>query len=76
MQLPSNRRGDLQAVHLGKMKIQQRHVVLIVQQSLEGLLAIGGDVDMMTALREQQLQDLMGGRAVFRDQDPAAGNGV
>ena len=47
-----------------------------MQQSLEGLLAIGGDFDVMTALREQQLQDVMSCRAVLRDQDAAAGNRV
>jgi hypothetical protein len=49
---------------------------MIVAQGLEGLLAIGGDVDVMPALRQQQLQDFMRGRAVFRDQDPASSNEV
>jgi hypothetical protein len=58
------------------MEIQQRDIVAIEAQGLEGLLAIGGNVDVMSALREQQLQNLMGRRTVFRDQNPSSGNGV
>ena len=58
------------------MKIQQSDVVVIVAQRLEGLLAIGGDVDMVAALREQQLQDFMRCGTVFRDQDSTPGSGV
>jgi hypothetical protein len=55
MQLASNRGCDPQAVHLGKVKIQERDVVVIATQGPKRLLAVGGDVDVMTALREQQL---------------------
>jgi hypothetical protein len=55
------------------MKIQQSDIAVIVAERLEGLFAVGGDVDVMPALGQQQLQNLVGGRAVFRDQDPAPG---
>ena len=58
------------------MKIQKSHVVVIVAQCLEGLLAVGGDIDVMAPLREQQLQDLVGGGTVFGDQDPTPRKGV
>jgi hypothetical protein len=76
MQLAPYLGRDRQTVHLGKMKVEERHVILILEQGLESLLAICGDVDVMTTLREEQLQDFMSRRAVFRDQDLAAHNRV
>jgi hypothetical protein len=71
-----DRGGDAQAVHLGEMEIQKSDVVTLASQRLQGCLAIGRNVDVMTVLIEQQLKNLMGGRAVFRDQDLPPSRGL
>ncbi len=69
------RGGDLQAVHVGQMIVQQGDVVWLLAQRRERLQAVRGDIDLMAALIEQQLQEIVRDGAVLRHEH-AAGGGV
>ncbi|ODR96154.1 hypothetical protein AUC69_15420 [Methyloceanibacter superfactus] len=71
VRLAPDRGGDLQAIHLGKVEVQQGHVVGIAAQGFQGLLPVHGDVDLVAALVQQQLQQVLGDGAVFRQQHAA-----
>ena len=71
LRLAFDRCGDLQPIHLGQVEIQQRHVVVVVAQRLQCLQPVGGDVDLVAAMVQEQLQEIVRDRAVLGNEHPA-----
>ena len=61
-------RSDLRAVHAGQVEVQQGDVVLVLAQGFQGLDSVSDGIDLMAALVQKQFQQILGNRAVFRDQ--------
>ena len=74
--LPLDGNGDLRAIDPGHMEIQQGDVVLLVAQGFQGLPPVNDGIDLMATLAQKKLQQIRGNRAVFRDEDFAAGGGL
>ena len=62
------RGGHLEPIHLRQMKVHQDDIELFGLQRLERVLAIGGDVNIVAALLEQQLQQILGDLVIFSHQ--------
>ena len=63
--------SDFEAVHLGKMEVHQDDVIVILLQGLEGSLAVIDDIDDVASLRQQELEEILGDRIVFGNQNAA-----
>ena len=67
---------NLQPVHLGQVEIEKRHIVVARAQRLQRLQPVGRDIDLMAALVEQELQQLVGDGAVLGHQHLAPSDGL
>ncbi len=66
---------NLQAIQLRQPKIDERHIIGMFSQSAQRLLAIVGDIDLVSALSEDQLQKILRNGAVFSDQHASVAYG-